>query len=279
VLNKMGYGIVETMPGVTAVDEIDVESGRFLLRGGNPYQNGTEVILTGVPTRCTAPEGMTLRTERYVVVDADATSVRLAFDPEGRSPALHSTGSGQLYLMASGRTAGVFSPDQNVYHMITCFCSRGGISVVQQAKSKFDTIAVYGPELYAFQHWAMPTSASSRQYPKECLYLNGYFEGPTNPAYDGGDYVRIDGADGYGILFPTEIAARDNPDTPPVIRITGERQTFLKISLKNPGEAASGVDPILILEGQDHEITGRCTQGTQVIDNSARSDMSKLWIV
>lgn len=279
ILNKTGFGIVETMPGVAAIEKIDTASRRILLRDGNPYLNGAEVIVVGVPTRTRPPQGLTLRTQKYFVVEGDGQSLSLAIEEQGRPIDLGFGATGQLYLMTSGRTAGEFAPDQNVYQLITCFCSQGGFSFVQQAKSKFDSMIAYGPSLYAFQHWAMPTSGSSRKWPNECSYINGYFEGPTSGDYDGADYVRLDGADSYGMLFPTEIAARNNHQDRPVVRVTGWRQSLSKISLKYASAAANSAHPILIVEGEHHEISGRCTKGTTIVDESKDSDLSRLRVV
>lgn len=279
ILNKTGFGIVETMPGVTAIEKVDSNRRRLLLRDGNHYRDGAEVIMVGIPTRTRPPQGITPRTQAYFVVEGDSQGLSLATSEGGRPIDLGTGASGQLYLMTSGRTAGEFAPDQNVYHHITSFCSQGGFSFVQQAKSKFDTIVSYGPSLYAFQHWAMPASGSSRKWPNGCTYLNGYFEGPVNSEYDGVDYVRLEGADNYAVQFPTEIAARNNSEDRPVMRVTGSRQSLNKISLKYASAAAKSAHPILIVEGEHHEISGRCTSGTTIVDESKDSDLSKLRVV
>jgi hypothetical protein len=273
VLNKTGYGYVEMLPGIGRVTSI--ASSRLNLKGGNKFVNGAEVIVLRRPGEGAPPAPLVHRTQKYFVVNADAAGVQLAATSGGSPITITGSLSGNLYLAQTGSTVGEYSPDENKFLNWSCYTGRGGLSLIQNKNSRLDSIAVYGPQLYAVQLWDNPTHGADRDTCRECVCTNGYFEGPTSAAYvNADDYVRMAGDDCTFERWPTEIASRNTPERPR-ITLKGNRNWVIGMTLKHTA-VGGAIQPQLTIAGKDNFLRVARAAGTVIDDSGTGTSLTEL---
>ncbi len=273
VLNKCGYGYVEMLPGIGRVTGI--ASSVLTLNGGNGFVNGAEVIVLRRPGEGAPPAPLVNRTQKYFVVSATGTSVRLALTAGGAPITITGAFAGNLYLAQTGSTVGEYSPDENKFLNWSCYAGRGGLSLVQNKNSRLDSISAYGPQFYAVQLWDNPTHGADRGSCRECVCTNGYFEGPTNSAYaNADDYVLMAGDDCSYERWPTEIASRNHPGRARVT-LRGDRNWVIGMTLKFPN-VGGALAPQLEISGKDNFIRVARAASSLINDGGTATSLTQL---